>query len=214
MTFPALPREPKPGQPVRASDITLLIRRVKAVTPVESPDIAIKGGSDGWVPTLKTKPRTPRPTLSAAADFLPFQAISFKPVGGDSSGDSGYNLILQPGVINGNIFPKVNGTPMWQMVETTTGGVTTFAFPALTVNAGEQVYLQGSVSAGVLTEMNIYSDDEPPDEDDNTTIYVIGSCDLNTGGYTNFVSTNLSYTAAAAYFSGGTRLILHSWGPG
>ena len=207
-----LPREVNPNEPIRASEWNLIVRYLRSITPRSSPDNRVITGPGG----TKHQPRMPRSSPSGLVSGVaanPFQVISFSPVDGDTSGASGYTARFQPGMINGNIFPKVSSTYMWQLVATTVGSVTTYAFPTLTVNKGDYIYLQGTVTAGALTDVILTNGSTDPStlETDSLTTYLIGTCDETTGALTQISTGNRTYVAAASYFSAGSRLIYHQW---
>jgi hypothetical protein len=88
--------------------------------------------------------------------------------------------------------------------------VTTYEWPTLTVNKGDQVYLQGTVAAGLLTDVNVYSG-APPTESDTTTFQILGTCDTHTGAWTQLLQGVPAYQAQSAYFNAGARLVNHLW---
>jgi hypothetical protein len=146
---------------------------------------------------------------TVVTDFNPFQVVSFTPV---SSGSSTYNATLYPGMINGTIFPQVNGTYMWQFVETTDSeGHTVYIRPTLTVSKGDTIYIQADIAAGQMTDANIYSNSSVPSETDSVAIYKIATVDSSTGAVSQLLTHNLGYVAQAAYFDAGSRLIYHLW---
>lgn len=79
----ALPWEPKPGQSIRASDVTSLIRAVRANTPRTAAGMITQAGSNG---TTQKPIRRPffRPPLLGTTQF-PWQ-VSMRPRPGDSTG--------------------------------------------------------------------------------------------------------------------------------
>ena len=164
------------------------------------------GGMSGW--TIFGVSTNTAQAASSVTTYNPYQIISAFPT---SPGAESYNVTFQPGIINGNIFPKIGTNFMWVLVPTTTGGVTTYAYPTVTVNWGDTVYLKGTVTAGVLTDVSINSGATPTTETDSVTTYIIATCDLHTGALIQISKGNLSYVAAAAYFNSGSRLIYHLW---
>ena len=100
---------------------------------------------------------------------------------------------------------------MWQQVATTVGSVTTYDYPKLTVYKGDQIYIQGDVSGGILTDANIYSGDSLPSEDDTTTTFVLGTVGNYTGTWTQVWTGDLDYSTAVAYWNGGDNNYLHNW---
>jgi hypothetical protein len=141
-----------------------------------------------------------------------FQEIGLVPVDGDTTGDSGYTLTLQPGVVNANVSPTVGGTYMWQLISN--GAMPpVYALPTLTVYKGDYVYLGGTVAGGYLTDCIVTAGSTDPStlETDGYTTKLIGTVDPSTGAWVQAFTGNLLYTASAAYWAAGSRLVIHTW---
>lgn len=145
---------------------------------------------------------------SIFALFAPFQVLTSQPSGGSS-----FVVRLQPGSVNGFLFPKILGIPMWQLVPNTVEGITTYAFPTLSVNKGDAIYLSGTVTAGVITILDLISGPAPTTDDDSNTYLILATCDPTTGAIIQVVTGNQVYAAVASYWNAGARLVQHVWGP-
>ena len=197
-----------PGQRITAYDSTALIRYAKSQTPRQGPGEYVRGGSGGvtrWRPPASYKKRWPLQTSPA---LKPFDLISLIPVSGSATQ---YHLTLEPGVVNSNLFPKIGGNPMWVMVGTTVAGITTYAFPTITVTKGDTVFLQGTVTAGLLTDVAIMSAATVTAETDSITTFIIGTCDASTGAWTQINDGNLDYQASVQFYSSTGRALTHYW---
>jgi len=193
---------------VSGKTLTKINDRIDRVTAGDNiqtgPGIFRRGsGKDGY--TLASPAGGPTRPVGSSAPPQPFQMLSMVPVGGDITGASGYYLTLQPGSINGNIFPQVGGTYMWQQVGPP------YAYPTLIVHKGDQIYIQGDVAAGVLVDANIYSGSSLPSDNDSTTTFVLGTVGSATGAWTQVWTGDLAYSAAVAYWNGGSNNYIHSW---
>jgi hypothetical protein len=173
-----------------------------------SPDYRINRNAGGTILSLNF----PNGNNVTKTSYTPYELISQKPVTSSS-----FKLTFEPGIINGNIYPKIGSNYMWQYVSTTSGSVTTYAYPNITANSGDYVYIQATVAAGVITDAIITHGSSDPStlETDSLSTYIIGTLDASTGTWTQTLQGNLGYQAYAAYFAvdSGTRNVIHVWRP-
>ena len=205
-----VPNEPLPGQAVTAADIAGMVRYLKQCTPRKSIGQLRRMGSGGFTTRSLARPSAPAvPAVGAAPK--PFDLLSALPVDGDLTGASGYKATFQPGDINANLFPVIGSTPMWALVGTTVDGVTTYALPPLTVHKGDTVFLQGTVTAGLLTAVALMSAAVVTAETDSITTNIIGTCDPSTGAWTQIKDGNQKYQAQVQFYSSTGRALTHVW---
>lgn len=126
------------------------------------------------------------------------------------SNPSLYMATIYPGVVNGNLFCTINSVPMWQYVSN--GGTPpSFALPVLNVSKGNKIFIKGTVTAGIISALEIDANSTLPTETDSITTYTIATVDPITGALTQILKSNLAYAATATIYSPDSRLIAHVW---